>query len=688
MKMGLPDLSEYGLRPATVAAALANSPASDLRRPVGFLLGEPAQPNGLTRALLHLKGPERFAEKLAGALAVCAEEVSDVLDSHLAQEFHLTGADAVALTLAMWDVRHVFAYAGTSELALCDRVARTPPLRLINGRGDKESAFLAGGASLLSPLHGASILHAARGLTNAAGAVGDLRRSEVATVIIVGMPSTSSAPFLPPHGEEHLLEGVGSFAKWWVQPPPVVDAAEDPRALAAMFVDQFHAALRTASTRPFGPVLFGVPQDTAETAWLPWSAVSLTPAHRGEPPLAPSILRDVADRLASAKHPVIIVDDYLLKYPDARRVLRRFSNSLNAPVLQLRYTRGAMLFERLSRSDIPSFIGWYDPTSNAHTRVLANADLLVTLEDRNMYPRVIGPLPPCPKIAVTSSAEKVIKNRYLASTDMLLVGDVVTILCELVTAMSSRGGDRVSVTRSHAPVSACPPSRSAAQRIRVALATVLGDILGTVDNPVLVDDSQMLGGLLCLEYDRLPPRLRVFGSHGGFVGGGLASAAGLALSEPDATVVCTLGDQGFTNGVQGLAVVGQERAPVVCLVCNNGGALSLEKQARSDASLSLAGDPHLGNVPNMEYTQIAAGFGIDATSVEFETGIEAVAVAAEVLRETFAMAIADRRPHLIEVRLPRQDETWGGVWNTAGYESTTGLQTGSKEPPARRPVRL
>src|ERR1051325_5853064 len=83
----------------------------------------------------------------------------------------LTGAEAIARVLSDSGTSIAFAYAGTSELALCEAIDRIDGVRLVNGRGDKESAFMAAGANLLSPGRGVAILHGARGLTNAAGGI-------------------------------------------------------------------------------------------------------------------------------------------------------------------------------------------------------------------------------------------------------------------------------------------------------------------------------------------------------------------------------------------------------------------------------------------------------------------------------------------------------------------------------------
>ena len=91
----------------------------------------------------------------------------------------LTGAEALAVILKKEGVKYIFAYPGTSELAICNTILQTPGLNLINGRGDKETAFMAAGGSLLRPSHAVAVLHGARGLTNATGAIADANRNEI-----------------------------------------------------------------------------------------------------------------------------------------------------------------------------------------------------------------------------------------------------------------------------------------------------------------------------------------------------------------------------------------------------------------------------------------------------------------------------------------------------------------------------
>jgi acetolactate synthase I/II/III large subunit len=672
----------YGLYLSNVRRVVDDDGASDdaherLASIVHALVSRGQREDGLTRALIELRGREGMERLVARLASMPERQVVSALDDALHRDFLLTGAEAIALLLAAHRVALVFAYAGTSELALCDAVARSPGIELVNGRGDKESAFMAGGASLLRPCTGAAIIHAARGLTNACGAIADLRRSEIGNLVVVGLPSLASAQFLPPHAEPGLLVTIGKFAKWSYDPTALLAASGPSPDAAEPFLAKLGHALRLATTRPYGPVLFGLPQDAAEQPWLPWKVVSdaLAPIEPDEADCDAVAEATGLERLRTSHRPLILIDDYLLKYPDARPALRDFASALSAPVLQLRYTRGAMLFERLSWKDVPQFIGWYEQGDPAHQRLLAESDLIVTIEDRNMYARVLGPFPERRKLAINSSEEKVRKNLYLTDDDVLIVGNAVETLRRL-TEQLRPAGDRAASWAGE-PTPAEEPAideavSSPAAALRAELAGALALALGEVERPILVDDSQMLGGLLCEQYDRLPVQLRVHGSHGGFVGSGLATATGLALAEPDAVVVCTLGDQGFTNGVQGLAVAGQEGAPVTYVVCNNGGAISLEKQACSDDERAFDGGRHryLGNAPNVDYLALAEAFGIAATSIRWspEDGAAAIERAGRELAETLADALASREPRLIELQLPPLGDTWDGVWAIAGRE--------------------
>jgi acetolactate synthase I/II/III large subunit len=611
------------------------------------------------------KGPgqqQELGQQLASPAAEYAAE--EIIGSGIT----LTGAEAVTALLVAGGVHHVFAYAGTSELALCDAVDRAPGIELVNGRGDKECAFMAAGASLIRPNRGAAILHAARGLTNATGAVADARRNEAGTVFIVGLPSTGSRRFLPPHGEDHLLTAIGGFARWSWEAPAVPESDEGRLEAARAFVSRLREAIAAAARRPWGPVLFGIPQDVAEHRWLPLTVLAETP-----PAARPRPAADISSAVSlfqQARRPLFLIDDYALRDASLRPALDRISRTTGAPVLQLRYRRGPMLFERLQRSEVRNFVGWLNQYSPVHQSLLDECDLLVTVEDRNIYRRVAGEIPACRKIALNTDPAKVLKNEYLDGKDILIDGDPAI----LMNAIADRLADQPDAP-GWFPDSAfdCqfitpePPADRISEG-REAIARAFADMFAAASLPVLVDDSQMFGGLLADHYDLYPPRLRVFGGHGGFVGGGLAYAIGLALAEPAARVYCTLGDQAFTNSFQALVAAIQQRARLLIVVCNNGESVSLNKQAA--AALGAAPRQYLANVAGFSYHQVAQTIGVPAERVEVPLGAEPAAAAEPVtrLRAALERGVRADGPFLLEIVLPSAPEVWRGIWLTQGFE--------------------
>jgi acetolactate synthase-1/2/3 large subunit len=653
---------------AALGAGASPTEAVDLafRRPRG-------DPDGLALTLVATRDRRGFAEAFAAETDLpfpdVARATDTIITAALGQGLFLTGAEAAAYVLGLAGVEIAFAYPGTSELALADALLRMPGMQLINGRGDKESAFMAAGASLTTPCRGISVLHGARGLTNAAGAIADTRRNEIGTVACVGLPSTGAARFQPPHGEDALITAMSAFAKHAVE---IVDPPD--QADPDWFIQQLRESLADACQRPHGPVLVGIPQDIAEASWVPIECLDTVFVPQGSGTALPTTtamsraLTAATQALNQYQRVVILVDDYLLRYDDASSALAEFSSRLGAPVLQLRYRRGPMLFDRLRHEDVPNFVGWLDPDDKDHEALLQDADLLITLEDRNIYERVSGKLPRCAKLALTSDAAKTRKNGYLTETDVLVEGDVV----ELLRGLSARvvGHLHHGQLPERVEVQATATLTVESARLREAITDAFAQAFRDVVSPALVDDGQMFGGLLADCYDRLPPSLRVFGDHGGFVGAGIGYSTGLALADTRLSVFCTLGDSAFANGLQGLVAAAQEAAPVTFVVCNNGGSVSLLKQALAARSRWFDDGrvDFLQNAPTLDPATVARALGVPATRISFDLGgLQAIDRAANLLRNALEPPQV-RGPRLIQLDLPPLGDAWAGIWITDGFD--------------------
>ncbi|GAA2212947.1 hypothetical protein GCM10009850_084090 [Nonomuraea monospora] len=270
-------LAPFGLSPREVHAARTAGPTVHdllralLTRPDGGL-------NGLVAALIEDAGRPEFGRALAGALGGASEQA---LRHAVAQalpdpaEVLLTGAEAVALTLRREGVGIVFAAPGAGESPLRDASARLG--LLTEARDDREAAVQAGGAGLVRPGNGAAVLSGARGLTDALGVLADLRRDGIGTVVFAELPAADPG----------LLAACGAFAKSCHEPllPPAPadgtaaahsGAPADGTAAAHALVAAVRQALHESKRSPAGPTLVALPQQLAQTAWVPLTALADT----------------------------------------------------------------------------------------------------------------------------------------------------------------------------------------------------------------------------------------------------------------------------------------------------------------------------------------------------------------------------------------------------------------------------
>ncbi|MDO4899863.1 thiamine pyrophosphate-binding protein [Actinomyces sp.] len=592
----------------------------------------------------------------------------------------VTGAEAIALILGYMGTKTVFAYAGTSELALCDAVDRHPSLELINGRGDKESAFMAAGGCLLRPRRAAAILHGARGLTNAAGAIADARRSESGTLFVVGLPSSTSVEYLPPHAENGLMPAIGTFVDWWWEAPGM-DVIEKNPETARTFCTKVVEAVEFISQLPARPAMIGVPQDVAETAWIPAKTIVDTVEHSAEPLPDERVqspengaLTEAINLVRQSRKPLILVDDYALRYPGIIESLDLFSRRINAPVLQLRYRRGPMLFQRLRSEQVNNFVGWLNQFSGEHSELLSECDLFITVEDRNIYQRVVGDLPKSRRIAITGFPEKTAKNKYIRDSDLVVAGSPAEAMAAVAAAFPAAERSpwwQLDIEEA-ARVTPEPANELVEyQRTEIVRALTLA-FPDEHKQPVIVDDSQMFGGLISERYDLLPSNIRVFGSHGGFVGSGVSMATGLAIVERECSVLCTLGDQGLTNAIQGLVCAAEQEAPITYIVCNNGMSVSLTKQSSATNPNWFGGGTrgYLKNTPRWSYVDLARALGMLGVKVSVPIGPDepTISAAAADLRDAILQCNNHNGPSLIELALPSDPAAWRGIWLTQGFE--------------------
>ena len=114
------------------------------------------------------------------------------------------------------------------------------------------------------------------------------------------------------------------------------------------------------------------------------------------------------------------------------------------------------------------------------------------------------------------------ENKYLKENDLLLTGNIADILSLITNALGARETSKEKL------LGYCKELRQKLQSMLnlignmilcVKDSRIISRCLQKITNPILIDDSQMFGGLLFEGYDKFPENLRVFGDHFALIGG-------------------------------------------------------------------------------------------------------------------------------------------------------------------------
>ncbi|BBY53201.1 acetolactate synthase large subunit [Mycobacterium koreense] len=171
-------------------------------------------------------------------------------------------------------------------------------------------------------------------------------------------------------------------------------------------------------------------------------------------------------------------------------------------------------------------------------------------------------------------------------------------------------------------------------------------VIGALLPPqAIISDESNTSGLLLAAATAGSPQHDVLALTGGAIGQGLPVAVGAAIAAPDRPVVALQADGSAAYTISALWTMAREQLDITVVLLNNSAYAILRMElARVGAD---GGGPKAADLldlrrPEMDFAEIAAGFGVPAT----------VAVSCEDLADQFAAALTAPGPHLIDARIP------------------------------------
>jgi acetolactate synthase I/II/III large subunit len=365
----------------------------------------------------------------------------------------------------------------------------------------------------------------------------------------------------------------------------------------------------------------------------------------------PAAVERALDLLLAAERPLILAGHGCTQ-AGAQRELLQLAERLDLPVATTPQGKGGIdEWHRLSLG--PTGRDGVYPAN----RAARACDVLLALGTRfgdrgtsSWHPGITHEIPPTTLIHVDHEAEQIGKN-YPPTVG--IVGDVRMVLAQLIAAVERRGAR--SIARAQA-------WREATQRWKSAWQEGLEPTAGAPDVPIHPDR-------VMAELRRVVPRHAVLvsdiGAHhswmvqqwkvpaegmllqsGGFavMGFGVAGSLGAKLAAPDRPVVAVVGDGGFLMHASAVATAVEYHIPVVWVVWNNCGFVSIRDMQMGFFGREFATrfrSHESGDLLSPDYAMLARSMGAHGVRVEKP----------EDLSAQLEAAIASNEPTVLDVHV-------------------------------------
>ncbi|MGX1176630.1 acetolactate synthase-1/2/3 large subunit [Pseudomonas sp. R151218B TE3479] len=521
-----------------------------------------------------------------------------------------TCGEVLVKLLQAYGVEQVFGIPGVHTVELYRGLARSS-IRHVTPRHEQGAGFMADGYARVSGKPGVCFIITGPGMTNITTAMGQAYADSIPMLVISSVQSRSQLGGgrgklheLP--NQSALVGGVAAFSH------TLMSAAELPGVLARAF-----AVFQAGRPRP---VHIEIPLDVlVEDANALLASVPVNISRAGA---APAAVKQMADLLATARRPLILVGGGAI---DARTELTELAERLGAPVALTINAKGLLPARH------PLLIG--STQSLVATRALvAEADVVLAigteLAETDYDITFAGGFEiPGALLRIDIDPDQTVRNY---PPHLALVADAGVAARALLDEL-----DRRPLAERQADWG---PARAARLRAELqgswdaatrAQTVFLETVLQTLPEAVFVGDSTQPVYTGNLTFNPEQPR-RWFNSSTGYgtLGYALPAAIGAWLGGKDLghgrpAVVCLIGDGGLQFTLPELASAVEARTPVIVLLWNNQGYEEIKKYM-----LNRAIEPVGVDIYTPDFIGVAKALGCFAQAIDDVPSLRAALLAA------------------------------------------------------------
>jgi acetolactate synthase I/II/III large subunit len=411
-----------------------------------------------------------------------------------------------------------------------------------------------------------------------------------------------------------------------------------------------HRAFNAMLTGRPGPVHIEVPMDVqALQAEVTLHDLELR-VPKGKIYPDPDAIEDAARVLHGATRPVIAIGGGLIT-SEASAELLALAEALDAPVVTTWNGKGGF------PEDHRLYAGAVGQTGTIPgNEIAAAADVLLAVGCRftdwsaSSYRKGVSfSIPPAKLIHIDIDPQEIGKN-YPA--DVGIVADAKPALAGIVEALGSSAGDRDARAAQLSELAALKEewakqeaTRADSEETPFTSQRPLRDLRRVLPRDgIIVAGSGNTQGAVKQSFPVYEPRTHLTSGSYSSMGWAVPAAIGAKLGRPDRKVACVLGDGDFLQTAQELGVCAQHQIPVVFVVQNNSGYMSIRGGQRKIMDRHLISEfSRNGSAYTIEIAALANAFGVDSYRVD----------KSDELEPTLERAVKSEGPAVVEVMTSR-----------------------------------
>jgi benzoylformate decarboxylase len=535
-------------------------------------------------------------------------------------------------------ITHMFGNPGTVEQGFLDALRQYPEMKYILALQESVAVLMADGFARATQKTALVQLHSTPGVGNGLGALYQANRGHSPIVVIGGDAGIKYAA-MDAQMAGDLVAMTRPVTKWST-------VVMHPSSLLRIV----RRAIKIASTPPMGPVYICLPQDVLDEPSHEPVRPTARLSTRVAPP--PSLVKDAAGMLLSAKTPVIIVGDGVA-FSGAQDELTRVAELLGAEVWEADAGEVNMSYAH------PLYQGMTGHMFGEHSLPILSKGDVTLVCGTYIVPEVFPELGDV--FAANSKVIHIDLNAYEISknhpVDLGVVADpklTLGMLGDALEATASAAQRDGSKRRVDAFAAAKDTQRAAelakdrAQRdaVPLTMSRFMEDLAAQLPADAVIFDEALTNSPPVSRY-RPPTRTgQYFLTRGGSLGVGFPGAIGVKLANPDKTVVGFSGDGGSMYTIQALWSAARHNVNVKFVVCNNGSYRLLQlnvEQYWKEQGIPKHDFPLSFDLsqPPMRFVDLAKAMSVPAVRVEQPSDVEAA----------IRQALAHPGPFLIDVVL-------------------------------------